>query len=174
MMTDTYIVFNGAAPTAAAVTPVTTGAAIKTLLQIKPATNSPLLIVEWGISFDGSAAATPGKIELIETGTVFATVTPFAAGDVMPFNNPNAPVNTAGASGIPLNLSTTGSGFTATAEGTVTAGRLIDGQLIAPTSQYVKQFPLGREGGILPGRSLRIRTTFAAAVNALCYIIFEV
>lgn len=173
-MTATYIVSNGAMPTAAAVTPITTGTAIKTLLQVKPATNSPLLVVEWGISFDGFAAAAPGDVELIETGTVFATVTAFAAADVMPWNNPDSPVNTAGASGIPLNLSTTASGFTATAEGTVTVGRLFDGQQIAPTGQYVKQFPLGREPGVDPGSSLRIRTTFAAAINALCYIIFEV
>ena len=173
-MTDTYIVVSGAMPTAAAVVPVTTGTAIKTLLQIKPATNSPLLIVEWGISFDAFVAAAPGDVELIETGTIFATVTAFAAADVMPYHNPNAPVNTAGASGIPLNLSTTASGFDASAEGTVVAGRVIDAQQIAPTGQYSKQYPLGREGGIEPGSALRIRTTFAAAINAVCYIIFEV
>lgn len=173
-MTKTYIVANGARPTTAAVPPVTTGTVIKTLLQIKPATNSPLLIVEWGISFDGFAAAAPGDVELVETGTVFATVTAFAATDVMPWHDPNAPVNTAGASGVPLNLSTTASGYTATGEGTPTVGRLFDGQQIAPTGQYVKQFPLGREPGVDPGNALRIRTTFAAAINALCYIIFEV
>lgn len=173
-MTDTYIVYNSAMPAAAAFVPVTTGTSIKTLLQVKPATNSPILIVEWGISFDGSAAATPGKVELIETVAVFATVTAFVAADVMRFNDPNAPVNTAGVSGIPLNLGTAASGYTASAEGTVVASRLLDGQLIAPTGQYVKQFPLGREPGVLPGRSLRVRVTFAAAINALCYVIFEV
>lgn len=173
-MGNTYVVYNGAMPTAAAVPPVTTGTAIKTLLQIKPATNSPLLVVEWGISFDGFAAAAPGDVELIETGTIFATVTPFAAADVMPHNDPNAPVNTAGASGIPLNLSTTASGYTSTGEGTVTASRLLDGGQMPPTEHYVKQFPLGREPKIEPGRSLRIRVTFAAAINALCYVIFEV
>lgn len=173
-MGNTYVVYNGAQPTTAAIVPITTGTAIKTMLQIKPAANSPLTIVEWGISFDGSAAATPGRVELIETGVVFATVTPYAVADIMPHNDPNLPANTSGATGIPLNLSTTASGFTATGEGTVTTSRLLDGQLIAPTGQYVKQFPLGRESRIEPGRALRVRVTFAAAILALCYIVFEV
>jgi hypothetical protein len=172
-MGNTYIVWNGAMPTTAAVPPVTTGTVIKTLLQIKPATNSPLLVVEWGISFDGFAAAAPGDVELVETGTVFATVTAFAAADVMPHNDPNAPANTAGGTGIPLNLGTAASGYTASAEGTVTATRLLDGGQMPPTAHYVKQFPLGREPKILPGRALRVRVTFAAAVNALTYVVFE-
>ncbi len=173
-MGNTYIVYNGNLPAAAAVPPVTTGTAIKTLLQLAPAINSPLLVVEWGISFDGFAAAAPGDVELIETSTVFATVTAFAVADVMQHNDPNAPANTSGTSGIPLNLGTSLSGFTATVEGTVVSTRLLDGQQIAPTGQYVKQFPLGREPKIEPGRSLRVRVTFAAAINALCYIVFEV
>ncbi len=173
-MGNTYVVYNGNLPAAAAVPVVTTGAVIKTMLQLAPATNSPLLIVEWGISFKGFAAAEPGQVELIETSTVFATVSPFAVADVMPHNDPNAPANTAGASGIPLNLGTALSGFTATAEGTVVSTRLLDGQLIAPTNQYAKQFPLGREPKIEPGRALRVRVTFPAAVNATCYVVFEV
>ena len=173
-MAKTYIVFNGAMPAAAALTPITTGTSITTLLQLKPATNSPLTIIEWGISFDGFAAAAPGDVELVETGTVFATVTAFAAADVMPHNDYNAPVNTAGTSGIPLNLGVTHSGYTSSAEGTVVATRVLDGQQIAPTGQYVKQFPLGREPTVEPGFALRVRVTFSAAINALCYVVFEI
>ena len=161
-------------PTTAALTPITTGTAIKTMLQLKPATNSPITVVEWGISFDGFAAAAPGDVELVETGTVFATVTASAAADIMPHNDYNAPVNTAGTSGIPLNLGVTHTGYTATAEGTVTATRVLDGGQMAPSAQFAKQLPLGREARIEPGFSLRIRVTFAAAINALCYVIFEV
>lgn len=171
-MANTYKVFNGAMPTTAAVVKVTTGTIIKTLLQLKPAV--PIVVVEWGISFDGSVAATPGTVELIDTGLVAATVTAFAAADVMPYNDPNAPANTAGATGTPLNLSTTASGFTATVEGAITATRVFDPQLIAPTDRYVKQFPLGREPKIPAGNFLRVRVTFGTAVNALCYVVFEV
>jgi hypothetical protein len=173
-MALTYIVYNAPAPTTAAIVKVTTGTAIKTMLQLKPATNSPIKIVEWGISFDGSAAATPGTVELLVTGTVFATVTAHVAAGVMPFHDPNAPVNTAGGTGIPLNLGTAATGYTASAEGTITTADVLDGQLIAPTGQYVKQFPLGREPGVDPGDCLRVRVTFAAAINALTYVIFEV
>lgn len=173
-MAKTYIVINGPMPTTAAPVPITTGTVIKTLLQLKPAANFPIKVIEWGISFDGFAAAAPGKVELIDTGTVFATVTAFAAADVAPFDDPNAPANTAGTSGVPLNLGTAASGYTASAEGTITATRLGDLQLIAPTGQYVKQFPLGREFAIVPGNCLRVRVTFSAAVNALAYVIFEI
>jgi hypothetical protein len=173
-MGKTYIVYNGPMVTTAQPTTVTTSTSIKTLLQLKPAANFDIKVIEWGISFDGSAAATPGTVELIDTGTVFGTVTAFAAADVMTFDDPNAPANTAGSSGVPLNLSTTASGYTCTSEGSITTTRLGDVQLIAPTGQYVKQFPLGREFGVKAGNCLRVRVKFAAAINALCYVVFEI
>lgn len=173
-MAKLYQVFNGAMVTTAAFVSIATGTAIKTLLQIKPAVNFDIKVVEWGISFDGSAAATPGKIELIDTGTVFGTVTAAAAADVQPFDDPNAAVNTAGTSGVPLNLGTAATGFTCTSEGSITATRYGDIQLIAPTGQYVKQFPLGREFAVKAGNCLRVRTTFGTTINAICYVIFEI
>lgn len=171
-MANTYIVYNGAMPTTAAPAKVTSGTAIKTLLQIKP--TMPILITEWGISFDASAAATPVSACLIDTSTVGGTVTAFVAADVMPFNDSNAPVNTAGTGGMPLALGTICSGYTATGEGTITASRIADAQLIAPTNQYVKQFPLGREFKVPANNFLRVRVTAGAAVNALTYVVFEV
>ncbi len=155
-----------------------TGATIRTMLQIALSSTFPYArIVEWGCSFDGSAAATPGQIELVETGTVFATVsTASAAGDIIPWNDPNAPANTAGTSGVPFNLGTALTGFATGAgtEGSITATREFDSQLIAPTNQYVKQFPLGREPEIKSGNCLRIRATFGTTVNMYCYVIIEV
>jgi hypothetical protein len=52
-----YKIFNGPAPTTASQVAVTTSTVIKTLLQVKPGATQVLQIVEWGISFDGSAAA---------------------------------------------------------------------------------------------------------------------
>lgn len=173
-MANTYIIFNAPMPTTAAVAKVTTGTAIKTMLQIKPAANFPLAVVEWGISFDGSALAAPGTVELIDTGTVFGTVTASAVADVMPFNDPNAPANTSGTSGVPLNLGTSATGYTCTSEGTTSAARVLDGQLIDPVNQYIHQFPLGHYPKVVPGNCLRVRVTFAAAINALVYVVFEV
>lgn len=162
-----YRVNNGASAAAAAPIKVTTGTAIKTLLQLLQPSYA-LKVHEWGISFDGTAAATPIECELIHTTTVAATVTPFAANDVTLFTDPQA--------NIPgLTLSTTGSGYTASAEGSVVAPvRSGDYQLVAPTSQYLKQFPLGQEFVVPAAGVLRIRVTAAAAVNAVCYVVFSI
>lgn len=162
-----YLIANGPSPTTAAQAPVTTGTAVKTLLQVKPFNLAK--IVEWGISFDGSAAATPIRCELLETGTVFATVTASADVDITKLDDLSA----AAASVAGLTLGTTATGYTASAEGTITAVRLFDVQFIAPTNQYVKQFPLGREPVINLASAGRIRVTAAAAVNAYCYCILE-
>lgn len=163
-----YLIANGPMPTTAAQVPVTTGTAIKTLLQLKPF--NTIKIVEWGISFDGSAAATPIKVELLDTGTVFGTVTASADADVAKMGS----VEDAVSSVAGLTLGTSATGYTCTAEGSITSVRMFDPQLIAPTGQYVKQFPLGREPKGIIGNAIRIRVTAAAAVNAYCYIIFEV
>lgn len=172
MAAKTYIVYNGPMCTTAAPAKVTTGTAIKTLLQIKPAV--PIRPIAWGISFDGSALATPGVVELIDTGAIFATVTASVAADVQPYGDPNAPVNTAGTSGTPLNLGTAATGYTATAEGTITATRMADLHQVDPVNEVSLQWPLGREFEVPAGDSLRVRVTFGTAVNALCWVCFEV
>lgn len=162
-----YRVYNGASPAAAAGVKVTTGTAVKTMLQLLHL-SLPLSVIEWGISFDGAAAATPIECELIHTTTVAATVTAYVANDIALFTDP-------GGSVPGLTLSTSGSGFTASAEGTVVAPvRIGDYQLVAPTNQYVKQFPLGQEFNVPAAGVLRVRVTAAAAVNALCYVVFAV
>jgi hypothetical protein len=158
---------NGPMPTTAAPTAVTTGTAIKTLLQIKPGSAVKLEIVEWGISFDGSLAGAGIKCELLETGTVFATVTAAVANDFSK-QEPNDPDPTTSL----VSVGTSATGYTATAEGTITATRLFDLQFVDPSGQYVKQFPLGVRPVMTAGGSVRIRVTAATAVNAYCYIIF--
>lgn len=166
-----YLIVNGPMPTTAAQAVVTTGTAIKTLLQFKASATLTARIVEWGVSFDGSAAATPIKCGLIETD-VAATVTASVANDIHKFDA------AALAGGDPttnlIQVGTTSTGYTASAEGAITAIRMLDIQLVAPTSQYVKQFPLGREPVIQIAKFARIRVTAGAAVNAYAYMIVEV
>jgi hypothetical protein len=164
-----YLFANGAAPTTAAQVAVTTGTAIKTLLQVKGVTAVQIKVKEWGISFDGSAAATPIKCELLETGTVFATVTAAVAADIVKFGNPGDPVSTTF-----FSVGTAATGYTGSAEGTITASRMFDVQFVAPTAQYIKQFPLGLEPMVDAVSALRIRVTAGAAVNAYCYVLLEV
>lgn len=170
-----YFLANGPMPTTAAQAAVTTGTAIKTMLQVKlgASSNHTARIAEWGISFDGAAAATPIKCELLTTGTVRATVTEFVAADIINLGDSNASAVT---DDFPFAFTAAGdeSGYTATAEGTITATRMMDVQFIAPTNQYVKQFPLGREPEFKADEYLRVRVTAAAAVNCYCYVIIEI
>jgi hypothetical protein len=167
-----FLIANGPMPTTAAFAAVTTGTAIKTMLQVKPSATLSMKIIEWGISFDGFAAALPGKVELIETD-VAATVTASATADITKYDgvalNGGDPVTNL------IQVGTTSTGYTASGEGTITAIRNLDGpQFIAPTTQFIKQFPLGREPIVQISKFARIRVTFGTAVNAYCYMIVEI
>lgn len=163
-----YFCANGAMQTTAAPVVTPTGTAIKTHLQIATPSTASIDVVEWGISFDGSTAATPIKVELLTTGTVAATgLTAHVAAGVQPWNDPSLP-----ASAVTLGTGATGYNLTTATEGTITATRTGDLQLIAPTNQYIHQFPLGREFRVPISSFLRIRTTSAASVNCYCYVIF--
>ncbi len=164
-------IFNGPSPTTAAQVPVTTGTAIKTLLQVQASATKPFQIIEWGISFDGSAAATPIKCELLETD-VAATVTAHVAAGLVKLDAEALAAGDQTTNLIQVGVSATG--YTASAEGTITATRVFDAQLVAPTNQYVKQFPLGNEPVIQISKFARIRVTAAAAVNAYCYMTIRI
>lgn len=155
-------------PTTAAQAAVTTGTAIKTLLQLKPFNQAK--IVAWGVSFDGSAAATPIKVELLETGTVFGTVTASADADCIKLGGTDQAV----ASVAGLTLGTAATGYTCTSEGSITTVRMFDAQLVAPTNQYIYQFPLGQEPVLVIGNATRVRVTAGAAVNAYAWIEVEI
>lgn len=161
-----YSVWNGAMPTTAALAPVTTGTAIKTMMQLKANANASFKVKSWGICFDGIAAATPIKCELIETGTVAATVVAYVAADIYPYEN---------AAGEPWigQLGTSASGYTASAEGSITATRIGDYQQVAPTNQYLYDWVLSNEFQVPAGKVVRIRVTAAAAVNAVCFMKIE-
>lgn len=168
-----YLIPNGAMQTTAALVPVTTGTAIKTMLQVKPSATLGMKIIAWGISFDGSAAATPIRVELIETGTVFGTVTASAAADLTKYD-----AEAIGGGDPTTNLivvGTTATGYTCTSEGSITAVRNLDTpRFVAPTNSFDYQFPLGREPFVQVSNAMRIRVTAAAAVNCYCYVVVEV
>lgn len=157
-----YIAHGAVPPTTAALAVIATGTTIKTLVQVATPSTCPITVVAWGISFDASALATPGKVELIQTD-VAATVTsetPTLWGD------PNSPASLC-AGGTAL------TGFNATGEGTITATRVFDAQLVDPAVGYVREFSLGREPIIPISKFLRIRCTFATGANAYPWICWE-
>lgn len=166
-MAKTYRVYNGPMVTTVQAAKVTTGTALKTMLQIRASASNALRICEWGLSFDGSALATPGVCECLETGAVGATVTAFVAADIYPDNDPNAT-----ASLIQIG-STTNSGYTSSSEGSVIASRMFDVQLVDPAIGWMHQFAEGRMPEVKAGNYCRIRVTFGSAVNCLCWISWE-
>jgi hypothetical protein len=165
-----YKIFNGPMPTTGSQVAVTTGTSLKTLLQVKPGATQIIKVREWGISFNGSAAATPGVVTLAVTDTA-ATVTAHAAAGIHKYDSE------ALAAGDPTTsifaVGTTSTGYTASGEGTVGTHRICESHLIAPTNQLIYQFPLGVAFVVQPGEFLRLRTTFAAAIDAICYVLVE-
>ncbi len=165
-----YKIFNGPFPTTAAQLAVTTGTAIETMLQLKGVAAVQMKVKAWGVSMDGSAAAAGVQWELLETGTVFATVTAHVAADIHGWDGPGlATVST-----TYFAVGTTASGYTSTGEGTITAVRMFDAQFVQPTGQYAWEFSLGNEPIVSAVSALRIRQKAAAAVNAICWVIVEV
>lgn len=165
-----YRIYNAPMPTTASIAGggVTTGTSIKTMLQLKPF--NTMKIVAWGISFDGFAAAAPIICELLETGTIFATVTALADADCYKVGGGDQ----AAASVAGLTLGTSASGYTSSGEGSIVATKIFDAQLVAPTNQYVYQFPLGQEPLMLIGNAYRVRVKAGAAVNCLTWIEVEI
>ena len=163
-----YLIANGPMQTTAAFASVTTGTAIKTLLQVKSSATIIARVTEWGISFDGFVGALPIKVEFIETD-VAATVTASVANDITKVD-PDALAGGDPTTNL-IQVGTTSTGYTSTAEGTITAVRNLDApQFISPMTQFIKQFPLGNEPAIQISKFARIRVTAGTAVNAYCYI----
>jgi hypothetical protein len=168
-----YMIPNGASPTSAAQVVVTTGTAIKTMLQVKASATIGFTVVEWGISFDGSAAATPIKCELIEgDSSSGSTVTAHVAAGIVKMDA--AALQGGDPTTNLLPVGTTSTGYTSTSEGTNTTTRMFDVQLIAPTNQYVKQFPLGLEPFVVISNLLKVRVTAGVAVNCYTYVVVRI
>lgn len=167
-MAKTYAVTNGAAPGAAAPVAVTTGTAIKTMLQISTSASKELRFIEWWWEGDASAAAVPIKVELMRHGTApCTTVTAYVAADVAKINDPNAVASL-------ITLGTSNSGYTATAEVTpATVPVSLETHFVPPTSGIYIQFPLGREPEIAASTFARVRNTAAAAINVYCGVMWE-
>ena len=166
-----YKIFNGPMPTTAKFAKVATGTSIKTMLQVKASSTVGFHIVEWGISFDGASAVTPGTVELIQTD-VAATVTASAAADIIKYDAAALMGGDQTTNLIPVG--TTSTGYTSSGEGSITAIRLFDVQQLPPTAPYVMQFPLGHRPFVEIAKFARVRVHMGTDVNVICYMLIEV
>lgn len=158
-------------PTTAAQAKVTTGTAIKTMLQVSTPSTRQLQVISWGFSLDAAPATTGvGVVELLQTD-VAATVTAHVAAGVQPLD-PNAPASL-------VTLGTGNTGYTATVEGSTTAARMFDAEEIAGVSNgagpitYAYQFMPDERPIVAVSKFLRVRVTFSAAVNMLTWVTWD-
>jgi hypothetical protein len=161
-----YICYNGPMQTTAAFAGVTTGTAIKTMLQIATPAAFGIRVKAWGIFFDGNAAATPIKCELIETGSVAANVTAHVAAGLQAYDTDGVGIG----GGSQMTLGATATGYSATAENTITATRVGDLLYVPPSQGYMYEWSLGDEFAIGPSKILRVRVHAPAAVNCVTWV----
>lgn len=162
-----YITFNGPMPTTAAQQKVTTGTAIKTMLQLATPATRQIQVLEWGFSLDAASSAV-GQVELLQTD-VAATVTAHVASGVVNLD-PN------GAASL-LTLGVSATGYTSSAEGTTTAARVFDAKQIPIAAgltdlQYTRTFMPDDRPIVAVSKFLRVRCTFTGATNMTCWVVF--
>lgn len=141
------------------------GGTAKAAIQLATPATLELTIIEWGISFDGSAAATPALVELAVAG----------AASTLSTTHSTTTVQNIGPSALSSKL-TFSTSTTAFGNGNITTNttaQVWDKQYIAPTGQYVKMWPLGREPVLGASKFLQIRIKAVTTVNALAYIVWE-
>lgn len=160
-----YVAWNTAMPTTAMRAAVTTGTAVKTMLQIATPATRHIKVKRWGVRFDTAPTAII-RCELLQTD-VAATVTAHVAAGVQPYDDSGGPASL-------MTLGTSATGYTATAEGAITATRTAD-EWIAPigVSYYDYEWSLGCEFEMPVSKFLRVRMTTATANNALCFVVWE-
>lgn len=165
-----YQIYNAAMATTAAQAAVATGTTIKTMLQLATPSTRQAMILSWGFTTDTPPGA-DAVFELLQTD-VAATVTAHVASGIQPLD-PNAPASLC-VGGAAL------TGYTASAEGTITATRMFDvvgmssvSAEAAPFLTYVRDF-MPDERPIIPvSKFARIRaTTPTSGVNLRCWIVF--
>jgi len=158
-------------PTTAAQAAVTTGTAIKTMLQLATPSTRQIQLISWGYSIDDPPGA-DGVIELLQTD-VAATVTAHVASGVSAID-PNAPASL-------LTLGTSATGYTATVEGATTATRVFDCQSLSSVSaeaaanmSYAYQWMPDERPIVAVSRFLRVRaTTPTTAVDMRCWVCWD-
>lgn len=164
MATSQFTFFNGALPTTAKFVPVTTGTSLKTMLQVATPSTLEISVVSWGISFDGATFGTKVQCELLQTD-VAATVTT-GSGHITQVGGPAQ-------LGSQVTVGTTSTGYTSTAEGTITATRLFDVQNVDGSAGYSYTWSLGNYPVVSVSKFLRIRVQTGTAVNAICWVTWQ-
>lgn len=158
-------------PTTAAQASVTTGTAIKTMLQIATPATRQIAVVAWGFTIDDPPGA-DAVIELLQTD-VAATVTAHVAAGVQP-TVPGMPASL-------MTLGTSNTGYTGSVEGSTTATKVFDVVSLssvsaeaAPFMTYKYEFQDYEIPIVDLSKFLRVRaTTPTTAVDMRCWVLWD-
>jgi hypothetical protein len=168
-----YRIWNGPAPTTAALAAVATGTSIKTMLQVATPSTRMAVVTGWGFTVDDAPGA-DAIIELLETDTAATSLTAHVAAGLIKL-----------VPGIPASLMTLGTsatGYTAGGEGTPTTSRVFDAVALSSVSAeggpfltYRKSFD---QDGIPPvvniSSFLRVRVTSpTTGIDIRCFVDIE-
>lgn len=166
-----YTAWNAAMVTTAAQPSVSTGTAIKTMLQIATPATRQIAVLAWGYTLDDPPGA-DAIFELIQTD-VAATVTAHAASGVQPV--------VAGMPASLVTLGTSATGYTGSVEGTITATKIFDAVSMssvsaeaAPVLTYRRDFNDYEIPIVDVSKFLRVRaTTPTTAVDMRTWILWD-
>jgi hypothetical protein len=141
-------------------------ATAKTVIQVATPSTTDIIVLGWGVSFDGaSGTAVPVICQLADTdvaATGLTSLTPETWGNAQ--QQASLCVGGASATG-------TGAGVTPT-EGTITTVRQFDAQHVHPQAGYGVWFGEGARPRVGISRFLRIRCTAPANVNVLPWVVW--
>lgn len=136
-------------------------------IQLDVPTTMRLQILEWGVSFDSSAAGTPGIVELAQASAASTCSTAHTSATVLA-------VGLDGAATSRLNYgAATDTGYGNGSITTNTTELVFDKQYIAPTNQFVRLWPLGEQPMCDADSFVQLRIKTAVTANALAYIRFR-
>jgi hypothetical protein len=163
MSAVTYTAYNCALATTTgtiAGTSYATGA--KCAIQLSTSTTCVIRIVEYGVSFNGSAAATPAVVELSLAGAASTMSTTHSTSTILP--------NMLGGQSSRLTMGTGNTGFGNGAITTNTTSQTFDAQFVAPTNQYIKTWTLDTYPEVTVSKFLQLRINTSATVTAFAWI----
>ena len=137
-------------------------ATAKTVIQVATPSTTDIIVLGWGVSFDGaSGTAVPVICQLVDTD-VTATVTSLTP-ETWGNAQQQASLCVGGASAT---------GYNASAEGTITTVRQFDAQHVHPQAGYGVWFGEGVRPRIGVSRFLRIRCQAPAGVNVIPWVVW--
>ncbi|MFJ4828407.1 hypothetical protein ACIP79_00475 [Streptomyces sp. NPDC088747] len=161
-----YIAYNCAIDATTGVMAGTSYAAnAKVAIQLATPSTTSIRIVEWGVSFSGTAAGAPAICTLAQASAATTSMTAHSTSTVMPIGDSSKASS--------LTMGTGSTAYGAVAITTNTTERQFGGALVSPMTQYEKQWPLGREPVVSPSKYCQLRINTAATYTAIAYIVFE-